>query len=299
MKRTKKKRQKTSICLSIGTDAAENIESLANFGSSKVWLFKLKENFTNEITGKTVTIRNKVFTIVNANNSNFKKQEPYPLTAKYRFLRLPPNLPANAVKEFIEFQNFTIKDSIKVSKEKYNDPEMSHMESGVIVAEFKYKLENSQRVTNLTGPNKVSNFNCIIQLIGYPPKCLACLETGHISRECIKAKLFCSKCKKSGHLVENCSYAAQTTNINQLNEDEQNLEEMDEVSSQTFNNLAGQFSFDNLTNSNNDTIQITTTTPPPTAAATTAAVTAAAASITFAQNLQQSRINFKIIKDEL
>ena len=159
---------------------------------------------------------------------------------------------------------------------------MSHMESGVIVVEFKYKLENSQRVTNLTGPNKVSKFKCIIQLIGYPPKCLACLETGHISRECQKAKLFCSKYKKSGHLTENCSYAAKTTSINQLNDDEQNLEEMEEVSSQMFNNLAGQFSFDHLTNNNNETIHLNET--------VTAATTATAAlSATIAQNIQNAQ----------
>ena len=177
---------------------------------------------------------------------------------------------------------------------------MSHMESGVIVAEFKYKLENSQRVTGLTGPNNVSKFKCIIQLIGYPPKCLACLETGHISKECQKAKIFCSKCKKIGHLTENCSYAAQTTNINQLNDDEQNLEELEEVSSQMFNNFAGQFSFDNLT-SNNETIHITETVTAATISVVTAAATpiaAAAASATFAQNLQQNKIKFKIIKIE-
>ena len=82
----------SSICTSIGVEAAKNIKSLANFGSSKVWQFKLKENSANEIIGRTVLIRNKVFTIADANNTNFKKQEPYPLLAKYRFLRLPPNL---------------------------------------------------------------------------------------------------------------------------------------------------------------------------------------------------------------
>jgi len=178
---------------------------------------------------------------------------------------------------------------------------MSHMESGVIVVEFKYKLENSQRVTNLTGPNKVSKFKCIIQLIGYPPKCLAFLETGHISREC-KTKLFCSKCKKSGHLTENCSYAAQTTSINQLNDDEQNLEEMEEVSSQMFNNLAGQFSFNNLTNNNNEIIHLneSVTAATTAAAASTATAAAAAASATLAtsaQNLQNAP-KFKIIKIE-
>jgi hypothetical protein len=287
----------TSISQTIGVEAAKNIDSLANFGSSKVWLFKFKTNdSTNDIIGKSVFIRNKSFTIKDANNANFKKQEPYPLTAKYRFLRLPPNLSTNTVKEFIELQNFAIKDSIKVSKEKYNDPEMSHMESGVIVVEFKYKLENNQRVTNLTGPNKVSKFKCIIQLIGYPPKCLACLETGHISRECQKAKLFCSKCKKRGHQTENCSYAAQATNINQPNDDEQNLEEMEEVSSQMFNNLAGQFSFDNLTNNNNEATHqnetVTTTT-----AAAAAASTASAASAKLAQNLQNAP-KLKILKIE-
>jgi len=62
---------------------------------------------------------------------------------------------------------------------------------------------------------------------------------------------------------------------------------MEEVSSQMFNNLAGQFSFDNLINNNNESSHLNET----------ATAAAAAAAATFAQNLQNAP-KFKIIKIE-
>ena len=60
---------------------------------------------------------------------------------------------------------------------------------------------------------------------------------------------------------------------------------MEEVSSQMFNNLAGEFSFDNLINNNNESSHLNET------------ATAPAAAATFAQNLQNA-LKFKIIKIE-
>ena len=82
-------------------------------------MFKFKNLDEKTFIGRLININNKQFEITDANENNRTPKEVYPLVATLRFLRLPPNIQLNAIKEFINSQKISIVNEIELAREKY------------------------------------------------------------------------------------------------------------------------------------------------------------------------------------
>jgi len=218
-----------SLFEAIGETITSKIVGLSPAGSLKTWIFNFKyQNDFNLALNKQIKIKEKVYTIRDANESNqVKLNRTVTLKAVLRFHRLALDTQVFAVKSFLVDQKIAM-GSIEVEKEKYREEKLKNIETGVITAKFSFDIKNYQKVIALIGTNNIDQQKCVIQLSGHPPRCLICEQFGHIGKDCPKNKEICPTCNKRGHTM--CSLASRFKNINELNEEEKNLESFENES---------------------------------------------------------------------
>jgi len=188
-----------------GESTTSKIVGLSPAGSLKTWIFNFKfQNDFNLAVDKQIKIKEKVYTIKDANESNqVKLNRTVTLKAVLRFHRLALDTQVYAVKSFLADQKISI-GPVEV-EEKYREEKLKNIETGVITAKLSFDIKNYSKVIALIAANKIDQQKCVIQLSGHPPRCLICEDFGHIGKNCPKDNLICATCHKKGHTV--CSYA--------------------------------------------------------------------------------------------
>lgn len=71
---------------------------------------------------------------------------------------------------------------ISVFGERFQVNGVNHMLNGVFRVRIEYDLDQHDKILNLIGLNEINDDKCLIQLCGYPPKCLRCGEFGHYAK---------------------------------------------------------------------------------------------------------------------
>ena len=205
----------------IGSNAAK-IKTLMQFRSNKSWVIEFIDEFDiSSFINKEIKLFGNNYKLRNANEEDSRNVE---LTAVLRIYWLPTHVDTKQVNRFISDSI----DDVKIESEefeKYQDAELCHMQNGIRRLKIKLPLSYFQSLVDLIGTHNIIGHRVLIQLSGYSPKCLQCKNFGHISANCPKNYLKCSKCNSTGdHSSDNCNLANRIRNKNNLSSDDRNYE---------------------------------------------------------------------------
>ena len=205
---------------SISEIQVNQIKSLMQFRSPKIWLVTFNDNFNVDlIYNKTININGETIYIQDPNGHS---DETINLTAVIRVHWYPPEHDTDyIIKHLKKVDNMNI---VEQKKETYLEEDMQHIENGIHRIKIKYPLSDQEKIEKLIGIQTIGDRRVLFQLVGSPPTCLYCKQKGHIVKDCQKKKNTCNICKKTGHFDNTC-YASKAGNaVPILNDDEANYE---------------------------------------------------------------------------
>ena len=247
-------------------DINENqIYSISQLASSKNWQIQFKDSQSfNAAMGKTITIRDELFTLIDANNRSSRPLEnkPVTLTVFLRIHWLPHGFKdkvVNFLKSEVPFLNI-----VDAKVEKW-DSGKSSIENGIISVKVNYDISDNQRFLDIIGLHKIEGQAALFSISGAPPRCLYCKEFGHMRKDCPKIKTKCSLCGRIGHESFECTLANRiTSDNNQLasnsNDDDDDVDDNIEID-ESNGNLATEISIVSVTPAATTSNTVVTTYP--------------------------------------
>ena len=161
-------------------DVKTMIKTIMQYKSNRTWVIEFYQTFNAElIVNRTISINNEKIKIL-----SMKDDRPTVtnLTAILRIHWFPLQESRELIKNFLsqKIDSIQILDTIN---EQYRD-EMEGIDNGIIRLKIKYNIEQQENILNLIGINRIEDNKVLIQLSGYPPKCLKCKKFGHLASEC-------------------------------------------------------------------------------------------------------------------
>jgi hypothetical protein len=209
---------------SLSNDDFKEINSVSQFGSTKLWLVNFKTNAAyNNCLNKDISVNN---TKVTLQDMNKKNEKVFTIKAVLRIHWLPPNYGTHKVIDAIYncfrcMKEFKI---LEVCEETVKIPGMEHIKNGVYKVKVEYLVDEHHILLSSLGVDKkIFGHRILLQLSGHPPKCLRCQKFGHIANNCPDRQLQCENCNQFGHLKEKCSIAFRLKDKTDI------LDEQDEV----------------------------------------------------------------------
>ena len=192
----------------IGNDI-RNATSIAQYNDSKTFIITFNETFqATSILGSTIKIDGRFFTIIHANTPATPKIVT--LTATLRIHWLPAELKLETIKSYFSELITPKLEVLECTQERFREEDMAYLHNGVVRIKLKYNIKDHENLLNLLGIVKINGHRALIQLVGYPPKCLLCNKFGHVKKECPNLVKKCSKCSISGHNDDECTLARRT-----------------------------------------------------------------------------------------
>jgi hypothetical protein len=235
-----------SLKESYGIDTSV-IESIYQYENSKTFIVKFKDQ-TDDLIIKNIINDKKDETLRIVDPNEISHNINVSIKAVLRFHWLPHDMNKEKIKEYLT-KNIKVGD---VSKEKFKEPDMAQIENGVIRIKIEYDITYHNTFLELIGLKKIDNQRCLIQLCGVPPKCLICDNSSHKVAVCPKKNLFCTKCNKKYHTIENCVMSNILKETINVDAEPENFEENEpSKNNSNTNNIQNNNNSTQISNSNN------------------------------------------------
>lgn len=176
-------------------EAYQSIKRVGQMGNNLTWYVEFRdEAFYKKVIGLKIAIKEQELVMEDAD-------DPF-VTKQFRVLHLW----ANAPNEFL-LSNFSkYGQVVKLFEEVCEDEELGRVLTGVMKVVVKFNKEQQKKINEIHGVKYFKDHRFIVQMVGMT-SCFICGSQHHKKANCTNKDKKCTKCKRRGHVIEECNDA--------------------------------------------------------------------------------------------
>lgn len=176
----------------------EQVDIVSQIFNNKHWFITLKKDVrASDFFGKKLEIKSKEYELRDANDRSPKEQF-------FKLLWWPHYFELSKIRTFFVKNNYNV---IEIQDE--YDQAHQTVKSGnlLIKAKLVEGFQDKKETWLRTGRYEQDGIKFYLLRKGDRPVCMYCEQIGHMRKDCPKRKLHCSKCNKTGHSENECTFA--------------------------------------------------------------------------------------------
>lgn len=193
------------------------ISGISPFNTGNNWIVYFKDVYDCQfLANQTITIGQQSFSIISAQN----ELDPY----IYQTYRLHWLFELNIaeldnIKKYFQSLNKSLQ-VMDIKPEYPLEEDIKHIANGNYRVKIRFLAKDKNQINIRTGKHRLGpKIFTLITRLGEKPRCLLCQSEEHLRKNCPNRILRCTRCNKTGHLVEQCNLAKQLDNSHEIDEE--------------------------------------------------------------------------------